>query len=82
VVGVAPCLSTSALCIISGHTFGGNTSGGDQQDPCHLDPVALLHDKRLGECTTVAQPKTRCDPRLQTGPYLHSGEKHEGVGVN
>jgi hypothetical protein len=39
----APCLSTSALCVVSGHTFG-----GDQRDPGHLDPVALLHEQRLG----------------------------------
>jgi hypothetical protein len=23
----------------------------------------------------VARPKTRRDPRLQTGPYLHDGKK-------
>jgi hypothetical protein len=44
VVRAAPHLSTSALCVIGGHTFGSNTFGGDQQDPGHLDPVAHLHE--------------------------------------
>jgi hypothetical protein len=70
VVSAAPRLSTSVLCVIGGPTFD-----GDQRDPGHLDPVALLHEQRLRERTTMARPKTRSDPRLQTRPYLHDEKK-------
>jgi hypothetical protein len=54
VVSVVPRLSTSALCVIGGPTFGSSTFGGNQRGPGHLDPVALLHEQRLRERTTVA----------------------------
>jgi hypothetical protein len=74
-VSVAPRLSTSALCVIGSHAFGSSTFGGDQRDPSHLNLVALLHEQRLRECTTLSQLKTRRDPHLQTRPYLHDGKK-------
>jgi hypothetical protein len=67
-------VSSSALYIGGGPTFGCDTFSGDQLDPGHGDPVAFLHELRLRKHTAVAGPKTRRNTRLQARPYLHNSK--------
>jgi hypothetical protein len=59
-ITTVPCFNTSALCIFGGPIFGGCTLCGDQWDPGHVNPVALLPDRRLRQPPNgLARPMVR-----------------------